>query len=288
MTSLIGVVGDAHHPIPAAGAVRSVHYGLYRTFDKLRRENRAAADDQTALDAAVFYLLSSVHASTRSGLAIDAYSCLEYGGRMFWDADLWMRNAGLYGFRGAHDGHDACVAPTDWSEQHISLDVALGSLGQVNNSNFFNIAGMMVLQGAIESNVNASFMAEEVMRKRFPATGSVPCSDKTEWFICGPYAGITAYLGNRDESLAIQKSFAQQFHLPPFFITTEVAASRRKFGHYGTNWPRAVMLGMSGLRLGPLGSDPARWAGARTAALPQGWDTVSGGGHPDAALTPQA
>ena len=74
---------------------------------------------------------------------------------MFWDADLWMvpplallsapaagavmgfrgrtgqsiwlsvQNAGLYGFDGAHypwetapsDGHDAAVAPTDWSEQ---------------------------------------------------------------------------------------------------------------------------------------------------------------------------
>lgn len=151
---------------------------------------------------------------------------------MFWDADLWMvpslallsapaagavtgfrgrtldmakRNAGMYGYEGAqfpwetatNDGHDAAVAPTDWSEQHISLDVALGvlatarayndsdynrdtaypvllqvatwlcsrgewtergfevlhmggpdeSLGQVNNSNYFNIAGMMVLSG---------------------------------------------------------------------------------------------------------------------------------------------
>ena len=41
--------------------------------------------------------------------------------------DMAKRNAGLYGFDGAHypwetapsDGHDAAVAPTDWSEQHM-------------------------------------------------------------------------------------------------------------------------------------------------------------------------
>jgi len=85
-------------------------------------------EDQAAIDAAVFYLLSSAHTSSRNGLSIDAYSCVEYGGRMFWDADLWMipalalldapasaavtgfrgrtldmakRNAGLYGLQGA-------------------------------------------------------------------------------------------------------------------------------------------------------------------------------------------
>lgn len=35
------------------------------------------APDQEALDAAVFYLLSSAHTSSRNGLPIDAYSCLE-------------------------------------------------------------------------------------------------------------------------------------------------------------------------------------------------------------------
>ena len=122
--------------------------------------------------------------------------------------EMAQRNAGLYGLEGAHfpwetapnDGHDAAVAPTDWSEQHISLDVALGTLataralndsdwnretafpvvsnvaawllsrgswtskgfevlhmggpdetlGQVNNSNFFNLAGMLVLEGALD------------------------------------------------------------------------------------------------------------------------------------------
>ena len=40
--------------------------------------------DQEALDASVFYLLSSANAASRNGLSIDAYSCLEYGGTMFW------------------------------------------------------------------------------------------------------------------------------------------------------------------------------------------------------------
>ena len=84
---------------------------------------------------------------------------------MFWDADLWMipalalldapasaavtgfrgrtldmakRNAGLYGLQGAmypwetatNDGHDACVAGSDWSEQRkcSALAVAWGVL----------------------------------------------------------------------------------------------------------------------------------------------------------------
>ena len=37
------------------------------------------------------------------------------------------------------DGHDAAVAPTDWSEQHISLDVALGTVATaraLNDSDF--------------------------------------------------------------------------------------------------------------------------------------------------------
>ena len=85
----------------------TAHYGIYRGLADLRAANRAAwadrwkgrvvasgpgvsDDDQTALDAAVFYLLSSAHTSSRSGLSIDGYSCVEYGGRMFWDADFWM------------------------------------------------------------------------------------------------------------------------------------------------------------------------------------------------------
>ena len=32
----------------------------------------------------MFSLLSSTHTASRNGLPIDAFSCVEYGGRMFW------------------------------------------------------------------------------------------------------------------------------------------------------------------------------------------------------------
>lgn len=95
MVSFIAVVGDASHPNPVAGAIRSAHYGAYRSFDKLRTANHEAWIDhwkgrvvvegatelqQQGLDAGLFYLLSSAHTSSRNGLSIDAYSCLEYGG----------------------------------------------------------------------------------------------------------------------------------------------------------------------------------------------------------------
>ena len=40
MTSYIGVVSDASHPVPAAGALRSAHFGVYRGYGHLRTENR--------------------------------------------------------------------------------------------------------------------------------------------------------------------------------------------------------------------------------------------------------
>jgi hypothetical protein len=104
LTSFIGVVGDASHPVPAAGALRTAHFGVYRGYLKLQAENRKTwagrwqqrivpsgpgvrPQDQTAIDASMFFLLSSAHTASRSGLSIDAYSCLEYGGRMFWDGE---------------------------------------------------------------------------------------------------------------------------------------------------------------------------------------------------------
>ena len=38
---------------------------------------------------------------------------------------------------------------------------------------------------------------------------------------------------------------------------------------------QAVMLGMTGVRLGATGSDPRAWSGDRTATLPAGWDSIS-------------
>ena len=91
----------------------------------------------------------------------------------------------------------------------------------------------------------------------------------------GPrYASITAYLGNRRASAHIQRSYADAFHLPPFWTATEVLES---YGHYGTNWGatlQALTLGTSGLRLGELGTDPRGWSAAHTATLPAGWSSL--------------
>ena len=38
----------------------------------------------------MFYLLSSAHPASRNGLPIDGYSCLEYGGHMFWCARVFF------------------------------------------------------------------------------------------------------------------------------------------------------------------------------------------------------
>jgi trehalose/maltose hydrolase-like predicted phosphorylase len=127
MQSHIAYVSDQYHPDPVAAAVRQAHYGLFQTFDVLRANNRAVwndtwrsrvvalgpgvrTQDQAALDAAVFYLTSSVHSGGVNGLPIGGHSCLEYGDRMFWDADTWMlpplaaldnaAGAAVAGFRG--------------------------------------------------------------------------------------------------------------------------------------------------------------------------------------------
>lgn len=243
MTSYIGVVGDTSHPEVVAGALRTAHYGAARTAERLRNLNRETWDDrwqariivdgakkeeQEALDAGLFYMLSSTHTSSRNGVSADGYSSLEYGGRMLWDVDFWMvpalallsapaagavtefrartldmakRNAGLYGYKGAQypweaassDGHDASVTPTGESDQHVTLDVALGVLATAralndtdynmetafpvvrevatwlcsrgewssrgfellhmdgpSNTNFFNMAALLVLQGALQ------------------------------------------------------------------------------------------------------------------------------------------
>ena len=101
--------------------------------------------------------------------------------------------------------------------------------------------------------------------------------DASEWFICAPYAMVTALLGNRTEAHAIMESFGEFYFLPPFFITTEAGTSRRHWGSYFTNFGATlatIMYGMSGVRLSALDTDPASW-GKRSAALPEGWSSVS-------------
>ena len=157
------------------------------------------------------------------------------------------------------------ATPENWS---------LGSL------QYLLTAGLGLPKRIHATTINKTLEAEEVMRHRFPASGSVACSSSTEWFICAPMCPITAFLGNRNESLAIASSFAREYMLPPFYITTEVRAETRKYGHYMTNWGASlssIVYGMTGLQMGTLGSDPTGWGGERVAALPLGWDTIEFG-----------
>jgi hypothetical protein len=134
----------------------------------------AAAASNAQLDASVFNLLSTAHKSSRSSMSIDGYSCTEYGSHIFWDVDFWMvpplalldapaaasvqsfrgrtlvqaqKIASLYGVDGSQfpwetamsDGSDATTGASLWSEQHITLDVALGvwSAARAINSTAF-------------------------------------------------------------------------------------------------------------------------------------------------------
>ena len=66
--------------------------------------------------------------------------------------------------------------------------------------------------------------------------------------------------------------------LPPFYITTEVRAAHRDFGHYMTNWGASlssIMFGMTGLQLGRMGTSPIGWGDGRVGALPNGWERIS-------------
>lgn len=68
----------------------------------------------------------------------------------------------------------------------------------------------------------------------------------------------------------IVSSFARDYMLPPFYITTEVHATRRNYGHYMTNFGASlssIMFGMTGLQFGQMGSDPTGWGGTH-ALLP--------------------
>ena len=176
--TIAAAVSDLYHPEPPLEAIRMASWGTLLGFDTLRAQNRAAwaelwksrvkvtgdADAQRVLDAAFFYLHSSLHSSTRTGmppfgLSQSAY----YYGHSFWDTETWsllpitlaapataksllefrlrgldyaQRLAALYGYRGAQFPWEASpikgfettptFAGTGWGEQHVTPDVALG------------------------------------------------------------------------------------------------------------------------------------------------------------------
>ena len=178
LQTVAALVSQFYHPEPDLEAIRLSRWGESFGFDLLRQQNRDAwadlwksririfgdTDDQQLLDAAFFYLHSSLHPSTKTGMPPFGLSQFEhYYGHSFWDTETWsllpitltapavarslleyrvrglaaaQRLASLFGFRGAQfpweageiDGSQVTptFAGTGWLEQHVTPDVALG------------------------------------------------------------------------------------------------------------------------------------------------------------------
>jgi trehalose/maltose hydrolase-like predicted phosphorylase len=175
--TVAALVTDEYHPEPALEAIRLSSWGSSFEFAELRKANSdkwsdlwqsrvkvtGDTDAQQVLDAAFFYLHSSVHRSTRTGMPPFGLSHTNYSGHSFWDTETWSllpitlsapltaralleyrlrslgyakRQADLYGYRGAQFPWEGApvggfevtptVAGTGWAEQHASPDVALG------------------------------------------------------------------------------------------------------------------------------------------------------------------
>ena len=176
--TIAAMISGLYHPEPSLEAIRLANWGGMLGFEKLREDNRAAWEDlwksrvqivgdfasQRVLDAAHFYLHSSLHPSTRTGMPPFGLSQWDhYFGHSFWDTESWSllpvtlaspatgralvdfrlrglenarKQASLYGFRGAQFPWEAAqtsgyettptFAATGWGEQHATPDVALG------------------------------------------------------------------------------------------------------------------------------------------------------------------
>ncbi len=176
--TIAAMISGLYHPEPALEAIRLANWGGMLGFEKLRQDNRTAwgelwksrvrivgdSASQRVLDAAHFYVHSSLHPSTRTGMAPFGLSQWDhYFGHSFWDTESWSllpvtlaspatgralvdfrlrgleyarRQAALYGFRGAQFPWEAAqtsgyettptFAATGWGEQHVTPDVALG------------------------------------------------------------------------------------------------------------------------------------------------------------------
>ncbi|HEV2419429.1 MAG TPA: hypothetical protein VGX94_16655 [Terriglobia bacterium] len=178
LQTVAALISKFYHPEPDLEAIRLSRWGGGLGFDLLREHNRRAwadlwqsrvkisgdTDDQRVLDAAFFYLHSSLHRSNQTGMPPFGLSQHDYYyGHSFWDTETWSlspltltapetarslleyrarglgaarRLADLFGYRGAQfpweaaqtDGSAVCptFAGTGWLEQHITPDVALG------------------------------------------------------------------------------------------------------------------------------------------------------------------
>jgi hypothetical protein len=197
----------------------------------------------------------------------------------------------------AHGGRNDTVtiikpfdeAPNDLNEATMK-NWSLGSLQYLWTHMLVAMPAGAASTGAVITPAlfNATYHAEEILRQRFAqsnggiGSGSVPCSNSTEYFICAVYGALAAHFGDRDAAQSILASFGTMFMLPPYFTTTETRSiyaaqspSKRSFGHYMTNWGShlsAVLFGLTGLRISPAAADT--W-NAFPAALPKGWESIT-------------
>jgi trehalose/maltose hydrolase-like predicted phosphorylase len=177
ISTLAAMVSEIYHPAPEQQAVRMAGWGKSMGFKKLRKDNHDAwkelwksrvkvygdPEAQKGLDIAFFYLMSSVHPSSKTGLAPFGLSQYHnYFGHIFWDMDTWMfvpillvspesaRSllecrvrgldaakgvASLFGYQGAHysweaspiDGAEVTPASvaTGWAQHHVVADIAI-------------------------------------------------------------------------------------------------------------------------------------------------------------------
>lgn len=175
--TIAATVSSFYHPEPFLEAIRLANWGAALGFDFLRAENRERwaelwksrvkitgdGESQRVLDAAFFYLHSSVHASCMTGMPPFGLSQTgAYYGHSFWDTESWSllpvmlatpetaksllefrrrslaaarKLAALYGYRGAQFPWEAApaggfettptFAATGWEEQHSTPDIAL-------------------------------------------------------------------------------------------------------------------------------------------------------------------
>jgi trehalose/maltose hydrolase-like predicted phosphorylase len=174
---LASMVSSFYHDEPDMEATRLVNWGVQTGAHSLLADNRRAwselwrsrvlitgdDQDQKVVDAAFFYLHSSLHPANLNGMAPYGLSSSRYYlGHTFWDTDTWSllpvllcsprtaesllrfrlrglaaakKAAGLFGYRGAQFPWEAAplsgeevtplFASTGWAEQHIVPDVAL-------------------------------------------------------------------------------------------------------------------------------------------------------------------
>ena len=139
--------------------------------------------------------------------------------------DMAKKNARLYGFRGAHfpwetattDGHDACVAPTDWSEHHIYL-VGRGD-GGAGHEPEFNLETAFPVVSAVAN---------------WPASRGQWTDD---WFEVLHMGGPDESLGQVNDSNLCQRSLAHSLSLsltPTFSLSLSLSLCIYSISHAHT------------------------------------------------------